>query len=81
MPVLREAAIAMVVLFAFLFASEALFGTGEARFDDAFYDGAFYAPRSEEFRFASDATPATRVDGVFALFVPREGRNGKSARL
>jgi hypothetical protein len=81
MPVLREGAVAVAVLFALLFASDALFGTGETRFYDAFYDSAFYAPRSREFRFASDATPASRVNGVFALFVPREGRYGKSARL
>jgi len=81
MPVLREAAVAVAVLFALLFVSDALFGSGEARFDGAFYDSAFYAPRSQEFRFASDATPATRVDGVFALFVARDAKYGMSARL
>jgi hypothetical protein len=77
MPVLRDSAVVAAVLLALLFASDALFGAGEPRFDAVLYDSAFYAPRAEEFRFAPNAAPAERVNEVFAQFVPSEGKRVK----
>ncbi|MBR0712502.1 hypothetical protein JQ632_00885 [Bradyrhizobium liaoningense] len=77
MPDYREAAIALVAMLGLLFVSDAFFGDGDPRFDNAFYDSAFYAPRSKEFRFASDITPAARVDDMFSQFFPSEGKRNK----
>ena len=68
---------AVVVMLGLLFVSDAFFGGGDSRFDSAYYDSAFYAPRSKEFRFASDVTPAARVEDMFAQFFPSEGKRGK----
>jgi hypothetical protein len=72
MPVFKEAAIAMAALVGLLVASGALFGD-----DSALYDSAFYAPRSQEFRFARDATPADRINDMFGQFFPGEAKRGK----
>jgi hypothetical protein len=77
MPVFKEAAIAMAALFGLLFLSDALFGEDDPRFDSAFYDKALYAARSQEFRFARDATPADRINDMFGQFFPGEGKRGK----
>jgi hypothetical protein len=77
MSVLREIAVAVAGVYALLFACDALFGIGEARFDDAYFDSAFYAPRSKEFRFAIDVAPAARVDDAFAQFAPGDGKRGR----
>ena len=77
MPVFKEAAIAMAALVGLLVASDALFGDAEPRFDSALYDTAFYAPRSQEFRFARDATPADRINDMFGQFFPGEAKRGK----
>jgi hypothetical protein len=77
MPDFREVIIATVAMVGLLFASNALFGAADSRFDDAFYDSAFYAPRSAEFRFASDITPADRVNEMFSQFFPSEGKRNK----
>ena len=54
MSVLREIVVAVAGVYALLFACDAVFGVGEARFDDAYYSASFYAPRPKEFRFAGD---------------------------
>ncbi len=77
MTVLREIAVAVAGVYALLLACDALFGVADARFDDAYFDSAFYAPRAQEFRFASDAAPADRVDDAFAQFAPGDGKRGR----
>jgi hypothetical protein len=77
MSVLKEIAAAVVGVYALLFACDAVFGIGSARFDDEYYRASFYAPRSSEFRFASETTPAARVSDAFAQFAPGEAKPGK----
>ncbi|HKU09180.1 MAG TPA: hypothetical protein VJR30_24195 [Bradyrhizobium sp.] len=77
MSVLREIVAAVVGVYALLLACDAVFGVGEARFDDDYYRASFYAPQRTEFRFASNVTPAARVSDAFAQFTPREARPGK----
>ncbi len=74
MSVLREIAAAVLGVYALLVACDAMFGVGEARFDDDYYRASFYAPKQprSEFRFASDTAPATRVSDAFAQFTPGE---------
>ena len=74
MSVLREIVVAVAGVYALLFACDAVFGVGEARFDDAYYSASFYAPRPKEFRFAGDTPPAVRVSDAFAQFAPAESR-------
>jgi hypothetical protein len=74
MSVLREIVIAVAGVYALLLACDAVFGVGEARFDDDYYLSSFYAPRPREFRFASTTTPALRVSDAFAQFAPDEAR-------
>jgi hypothetical protein len=81
MSVLREIAAAIVGVYALLFACDAVFGVGGARFDDEYYRASFYAPRSSEFRFASDATPAARVSDAFAQFAPGEAKPKRYSSL
>ena len=54
---------------------------GEARFDDDYYRASFYAPRSSEFHFASDITPAARVSNAFAQFTPGEAKPKRYSSL
>ena len=77
MSVLKEIAAAIVGVYALLFACDAVFGVGEARFDDEYYRASFYAPRSSEARFASDTTPAARVSDAFAQFTSGDAKPGK----
>ena len=69
-------------LLALLFVSDALFGDN-SRFEGALYESALYAPRlvetpiAQERQFPRNATPADRVQEVFAQFVPNEARRGK----
>jgi len=70
MSVLREIVVALAGVYALLFACDAVFGLGEARFDDAYYSASFYAPRPKEFRFAGDTPAAVRVSDAFAQFAP-----------
>ena len=77
MSVLREIVAAVAGVYALLFVCDALFGVGEARLDDAYYSASFYAPRSQEFRFASGITPAARVSDAFAQFTPSEIKPNK----
>jgi hypothetical protein len=77
MSVLREIVVAVAGVYALLFVCDALFGVGEARFDDAYYSASFYAPRPKEFRFAGDASPALRVSDAFAQFTPSEVKPNK----
>ncbi|WP_439357146.1 hypothetical protein [Bradyrhizobium sp. DASA03007] len=74
MSILREIVAAIAGVYALLFVCDALFGVGEARFDDAYFRASFYAPRPKEFRFASDTPPAVRVSEAFAQFAPGETR-------
>jgi hypothetical protein len=74
MSVLREIVAAVMGVYALLFACDAVFGVGEARFDDAYYSSSFYAPRPQEFRFATGTTPAARVSDAFAQFAPGEAK-------
>jgi hypothetical protein len=74
MSVLREIVVAVTGVYALLFACDALFGVGEARFDDTYYRASFYAPRPTEFRFAGDTPPAVRVSEAFAQFAPGEAK-------
>lgn len=77
MSVLKEIAAAVAGVCALIVACDAVFGVGEARFDDDYYLASFYAPRpnvSYEFRFASNTTPAARVSDAFAQFTPREAK-------
>ena len=77
MSVFREIVAAVAGVYALLFVCDALFGVGEARFDDAYYSASFYAPKPQEFRFASDTSPATRVSDAFAQFSATEARPNK----
>ena len=77
MSVLREVVVAIAGVYALLFACDAMFGIGEARFDDAYYSASFYAPRPKEFRFAGDTPPATRVSDAFAQFSATESKPNK----
>lgn len=76
--VLKETAAAVVGVCALILACDAMFGVGEARFDDDYYLASFYAPRAQaakevkEFRFAADTAPAVRVSDAFAQFTPGE---------
>ena len=81
MSVFKEIAAAVTGVFALLFVCDAMFGVGDARFDDDYYRTSFYAPQPDEFRFASNTTPAARVSDAFAQFTPGEARSGKRYRL
>ncbi|MHC2280931.1 hypothetical protein ACVME8_007574 [Bradyrhizobium diazoefficiens] len=74
MSILKEIVAAVAGVYALLFVCDAVFGVGEARFDDAYYSASFYAPRPKEFRFAGDTPPAVRVSDAFAQFAPGEAR-------
>src|ERR1041384_5863815 len=74
MSVLKENAAAGGGGYALLWACGAMFGAGNARFDDDYYRASFYAPQPGEFRFAADTTPATRVSDAFAQFAPISAR-------
>jgi hypothetical protein len=83
MPILNEIAVAASVLLALLFVSS-LFGPpeGNARFEASLYESTTYTSRAEqaaaaELRFARGATPADRVNDVFARFGPGDARRGK----
>jgi hypothetical protein len=77
MSVLKEVVAAVAGVYALLFVCDAIFGVGEARFDDSYYSASFYAPKPQEFRFASDTSPATRVSDAFAQFSATEARPNK----
>ncbi len=78
MPILKEIVAAVAGVYALLFVCDALFGVGEARFDDAYYRSEFYAPRPKEFRFAEGTTPpAVRVSDAFAQFSAGEAKPNK----
>lgn len=77
MSVLREIVVAVTGVYALLFVCDAMFGVGEARFDDSYYSASYYAPRPKEFRFAGDTPPAVRVSDAFAQFAPGEARPNK----
>jgi hypothetical protein len=72
MSILKEIVVAVAGVYALLIACDALFGLGEARFDEVYYSSAFYAPQPKEFRFAGDTPPAVRVSDAFAQFSPGE---------
>jgi hypothetical protein len=77
MSVLKEIAAAVAGVSALIVACDAVFGVGEARFDDDYYLASFYAPRpniTHEFRFAGNVTPAARISDTFAQFAPGETR-------
>lgn len=74
MSVLREIVAAVTGVYALLFVCDAMFGAGEARFDDIYYSASYYAPRPKEFRFAGDTPPAARVSDAFAQFAPGEAK-------
>ena len=82
MPNFRYFSVVGPALLALLFVSDALFGDN-SRFESALYESALYAPRlveaptTQERQFSRNATPADRVQEVFAQFVPNEGRRGK----
>ena len=77
MSVLKEIVVAVAGVYALLFVCDALFGVGEARFDDAYYRASFYAPKPQQFRFAGDTPPAVRVSDAFAQFSAAEARPNK----
>jgi hypothetical protein len=77
MSVLREIVAAVAGVYALLFVCDALFGVGEARFDDSYYSASFYAPRPKEFRFAGDTPPAVRISDAFAQFSGSEAKPNK----
>jgi hypothetical protein len=77
MSVLKEIAAAAAGVCALFFVCDAVFGVGEARFDDDYYRSSFYAPQPNEFRFASNTPPAARVSDAFAQFTPGEAKPGK----
>jgi hypothetical protein len=77
MSVLKEVVAAVAGVYALLFACDAVFGVGEARFDDAYYSSDFYKPRPREFRFAGDTPPAVRVSDAFAQFAPSDAKPNK----
>lgn len=72
MSVLKEVVVAVLGVYAVLFVCDMLF-TPE-RFDEAYFDRSFYAPRPQEFRFAADTPPAVRVREAFAQFAPRAAK-------
>jgi hypothetical protein len=82
MPNFKYFSVVGPALLALLFVSDALFGDN-SRFEGALYESAFYAPRlveaptTQERQFSRNATPADRVQEVFAQFVPNEARRGK----
>ena len=77
MSILKEIVAAVAEVYALLFVCDALFGVGEARFDDSYYSASFYAPKPKEFRFASDTPPAIRVSEAFAQFSASEAKPNK----
>ena len=77
MSVLKETAAAVVGVCALLFVCDAVFGVGEARFDDDYYRASFYAPRQDESRFAGNTTPVARIAGAFAPFTSGEAKPGR----
>jgi hypothetical protein len=74
MSILRETVAAVAGVCALLFVCDAVFGVGEARFDDEYYRASFYAPRQGEPRLAANITPAARVADAFAQFTSGEAR-------
>ena len=77
MTALKEIAAAAAGVCALIVACDAVFGVGEARFDDDYYLASFYAPRTKanyEFRFAGNITPAARINDTFAQFMPHEAK-------
>ena len=82
MSVLKETAAAVVGVYAFILGCDAVFGVYDTRFDDAYYRASFYAPRpNDEFRLASDMTPAARVSEAFAQFTPGEAKPKRYSSL
>jgi hypothetical protein len=81
MSVLKEIAAAVAGVCALIFVCDAVFGVGEARFDDDYYRASFYAPRRHEFRFASDVAPAARISDTFAQFTPSEAKPRRYSAL
>lgn len=78
MSILKETALAAAGVCALILACDTVFGVGEARFDDDYYLASFYAPRpNNEFRFASDTTPAARIGDTFAQFTPGDVKIGR----
>ena len=85
MTVLKEFAVAVVGVVALIAACDAVFGVGNARFDDDYYRASFYAPRAtqankieiSEARIADDITPAARVSDAFAQFTPGEAKSSR----
>ena len=77
MSVLKEVVAAVLGVYVLLFVCDTLFGVGETRFDDSYYSASFYAPKPQEFRFASDTPPATRVSDAFAQFSAAEAKPNK----
>ena len=77
MSILREIVASVAGVYALLLVCDGLFGVGEVRFDDAYYHASFYAPRPQEFRFASNTSPAVRVSDAFAQFAPGEAKPNK----
>jgi hypothetical protein len=75
--ILKEITVAVIGVYALLFVCDALFGIEETRFDDTYFDSASYAPRSKEFRYASDTPPAARVSDAFAQFAPGEAKQAR----
>lgn len=77
MSVLKEVVAAVAGVYALLFICDAVFGVGEARFDDSYYSASFYAPKPKEFRFSTDTPPATRVSEAFARFSATDTKPNK----
>lgn len=77
MSILKEVVASVLGVYALLFVCDALFGVGEARFDDAYYSASFYAPKPKEFRFAGDTPPAVRISDAFAQFSASEAKPNK----
>ena len=74
--VLKETVAAVVGVYALIFACDAVFGTGSARFDDDYYRASFYAPGAArtQSRFAGNITPAARINDTFAQFAPGDAK-------
>jgi hypothetical protein len=77
MIIVKEAGFAAAAVFALLLISDALFGKQESRFDEMFYESSYYAPQSLSFRYARNATPAQRIDDIFAQFFPAEAKRSR----
>jgi len=77
MSIFREIVVAVAGVYALLFACDAVFGVGEARFDDSYYSASFYAPKPQEFRFKGDTPPAARVSDAFAQFSAADAKPNK----